>query len=177
MPRLIRHGCAALAIAGLAFAAYVIVTVPSARNGMLAVALVILLVWLWKRWQRDHANNSFRRTYGASGRDLLIVYSASPHWQGYIEREWLTRWSDRAVVLNRSAPNWQQQPEAALWKRLAGRIEHTPVVIVIPPRGRPQVIRFYNAFRDYKHGKTAALHARERDVEQAISASESATAR
>ena len=150
------------------------VTVPSARIGVLAVALVILLNRLWVRWQLRQAVTSFRRTHGPSGRDVLIVYSASPHWQDYIDSHWLTRWTDRAVVLNRSAPDWQDRPEAELWRRLAGRIEHTPVAIVVPQRGRPQIVRFYSAFKDYKHGKPATLHARERDLERVLSASAAA---
>ena len=177
MTRPIRYGCEAMALAAFAFTAYAIVTVSAARIGLLAIALVILLAWLFKRLQLQQAIQSFRRRHGASGRDLLIVYSASPHWQDYIDSQWVAKWGDRAVVLNRSSPDWQQQAEATLWQRLAGRVEHTPVVIVIPRRGRPQVIRFYNAFNDYKHGKAATLRARERDLEQAIFASESTNER
>ena len=166
---MIPYGCAALAFGTLAFSVYVVVAVPSARLVLLAIALGILLARLVAWWQLRQALSEFRRTHVAFGRDLLIVYSESPHWQEYIDSRWLTKWRDRAVTLNRSAPDWQQQPQAALWRRLAGRTEHTPVAIVVPLHGRPRIIRFFTAFRDYKHGKATTLHERERDLEQALS--------
>ena len=172
---MIPYGCAALALGALTFSVYVVVAVPSARLVVIAVALGILLARLVAWWQLRQALTHFRRTHVAFGRDLLIVYSASPHWQEYIDSHWLTKWRDRAVTLNRSAPDWQQQPEAVLWRRLAGRTEHTPVAIVVPLRDRPRIIRFYTAFRDYKHGKATTLHEREADLEHALSDSKPAT--
>jgi hypothetical protein len=166
-----RVGCAVFGIAAVGLAAYFLVTVPAARFGLLAIALGILLARIGAWWQLRQAVASFRRDHGSSGRDLLIVYSASPHWQEYIESRWLSTWRDRAVALNRSGPDWQRQPETLLWRRLAGRKEHTPVAIVVPPRGQPRIFRFYAAFRDFKHGKPGALEGRERELEQALSRS------
>ena len=120
------------------------------------------------RWNVMAAQRTFRRTHSVAGRDLLLVYSASPLWQPYIEAEWLPRWGERAIVLNRSAPNWMARPEAELWSRMTAVGDHTPAAIVIPARGRVRVFRFFKAFRDYKHGNAAPLRALEADLEAAL---------
>jgi len=132
-----------------------------------AVAVLLVLDGL-RHWRNRQLVRSFRIKYRAAGKDLLLVYSSSPHWQPYIETHWLPRWGDRAVVFNRSLPWDSEQIEAVIWRRFAGRNDHTPVAIVLPDRGRPQVIRFWRAFRDFKHGKSAALRASEAELESAL---------
>jgi hypothetical protein len=106
-------------------------------------------------------------------RDLLIVYSNSPNWQRYIEQHWLPKWGDRAVLLNWSDRTlWQRQdPAVRLYRAYAnssppfGR-EYNPLAIVVPARGhRVHVVRFWRAFRDYKHGKDRQLRHAEADLE------------
>ena len=135
---------------------------------LLALALTYALLFARHRLAAVHR---FRQRYGAEGKDLLIVYTASPHWQEYIEREWLPRWGARAVVLNRSKPWEGGSPEANLWFAYKTGRQHTPLAVVVPRRGRPRVVRFFNAFRDYKHGKDAPLRAAERQLEAALDAS------
>lgn len=117
---------------------------------------------------RRAAIREFRRVYGSMGRDLLIVYTDSPHWAPYIESRWLPRWHERAVVLNRSKPWRYEQPEARLWSALGGSLEHTPLAVVVPTKGRVRVIRFWRAFRDYKHGRPARLLAAEQALTSAL---------
>ena len=119
------------------------------------------------RWRERRVANQFRRRHGP-GKDLLLVYTDSPHWRPYIEAHWLPRWGDRAVVLDRSRPWSADQPEAALWRSVAGFREHTPLAIVVPPRGAVQVIRLFLAFRDFKHGKDQRLRAAEAELESAL---------
>jgi hypothetical protein len=142
-----------------------------ARFGLVAVLLAIPAAILIQRWQLRRATSAFRRAYASHGKDLLIVYSASPHWQTYIDRNWIARWQNRVVVLNRSAPDWKARPETPLWRRLTGPANHTPVAIVVPGDGTPTLVRFYSAFRDFKHGKVAALQAQEQALERALLAS------
>ena len=106
---------------------------------------------------RMRAITAFRAAYRGSGKDVLVVYTESALWKEYIESRWLPQWGDRAIVLDRSKPWSDDQPEARLWRALAGNVEHTPVVIVVPPHGRVQIVRFWLAFRDYKHGKDRKL--------------------
>ncbi len=136
----------------------------------LAVALLLFVALLRFR-QRTFATRKFRERYGTEGKDLLIVYTASPHWQEYIEREWVPRWGARAVVLNRTQPWRSNDPAAFLWLVYKGGREHTPLAVVVPKRGAVRVVRFFSAFRDYKHGNDGRLRARERELEAALEAS------
>jgi len=43
--------------------------------------------------------------------------------------------------------------------------------IVIPKRGSVQVIRFWQAFRDYKHGRDRVLRSAEAELEAAVGVS------
>ena len=117
---------------------------------------------------RLRAIAAFRAAYRGTGKDVVIVYTESPHWQEYIETQWLPRWGHRAVVLDRSKPWNDDQPEARLWRAVAGTTEHTPVVIVVPPHGRVESVRFWLAFRDYKHGKDRKLRDAEARLERIL---------
>ena len=110
---------------------------------------------------RRGAIAAFRAAYADSGKDVVVVYTDSPHWKEYIETRWLPRWAHRVIALDRSRPWRADQPEARLWRTVAGSVEHTPVVIVVPPHGEVQIVRFFLAFRDYKHGKDTRLREAE----------------
>jgi hypothetical protein len=141
---------------------------------LLFIGIAILapfVIVLVNHRRRSRLLRAFRATHGAAGKDLLLVYTDSPHWRPYIEEHWVRRWEKRAVIFNRSEP-WQPgQLESRLWRSMAGILEHTPVAIVIPARGRPSVIRFFRAFRDFKHHKERRLHEAERALESALAAS------
>lgn len=111
----------------------------------------------------------FRSTYGPE-KDLLIVYTESPIWQPRIEQDWLARWGQRAVLLNRSKSWSSGDLRARLWRSLGGFIEHTPLAIVVPANGEPTVVRFFTAFRDFKHGKSHRLREAEAELEAALDA-------
>ena len=129
-----------------------------------AAAAFLLAVGVREHLRRREVITNFRRTYAVAGKDLLLVYSDSPHWKEYIETTWMPRWSDRMVILNRSKPWSEERVEVKLWRQEAGDLEHTPVVILVPPRGSTTIVRFWLAFRDYKHGKDSRL----RDAEQRL---------
>ena len=133
------------------------------------VAVVVLSAIAKYHLHRWRLAAEFRRKYGPDGKDVLFVYSDSPHWGEYIEANWLPRWGDRAVVLNRSRPWKGDQLEARLWFAFAGSAEHTPVAIVVPRRGRTRVVRFWRAFRERKHGDAASLHAAEAQLDRILS--------
>ncbi len=103
------------------------------------------------------------------GRRLLLVYSDSPVWKPYIEASWLPRLGDVAVPLNWSErKRWpSERPfEARVFRSWAGRREFNPVAIAFLPDGTVEVVRFWRAFRDFKHGKAARLRAAERRLEE-----------
>ena len=127
---------------------------------VIALAVAAVIVWRYVL-ARQRAIAAFRAAYAGTGKDVVVVYTDSPHWKEYIETRWLPRCGDRAIGLNRSKPWREDQPEARLWRAVAGTAEHTPVVIVVPPRGKVQIVRFWLAFRDFKHGKDKRLREAE----------------
>ena len=139
------------------------VTVGVILSFVALLGTIVLTAAAIARFTRVRVARRFRVAFGPT-KDLLIVYTDSPHWAAYIEQNWLSRWGDRAVVLNRSRPWKADQPEAKLWRATTGWREHTPVAIVIPRDGRILVVRFFQAFRDHKHGHPKAL----RDAEERL---------
>ena len=120
-------------------------------------------------WRERRAVRRFRAAYGPQGKILLLVYSNSPHWQLYVEQHWLPKWEHRAVVLNWSQrAQWENsaRPEALLFRACAGTREFNPLAIVVPPSGTVHVVRFWRAFRDYKHGKGELLRVAEAELER-----------
>ena len=168
-PLWLRLGCLALSAAALA----TIVFAPRVATGI-TVALVVSIIGaiLRQRWVRHRATVQFREAYHADGKDLLLVYSSSPHWQSLIEEEWIPRWATRAVVFDRSLPRTKDTLEEALWRAYTGDREHTPVAIVVEAHGEPVVVPFFLAFRDRKHGKHAALADALASLEAALASSE-----
>jgi hypothetical protein len=93
--------------------------------------------------------------WGARGKDVLLVYSDSPIWQNYVEQELLPMLTDRAVVLNWSERrNWT--PSLAVWafRYFGGSRGYNPLAVVFRPFRRARTFRYYEPFRDYKHGKS-----------------------
>jgi hypothetical protein len=151
-------------------------------------ALALLLWWvllpvaallvLWaigalalKGWRDARAVRRFRAVWGVQGKDLLIVYSNSPNWQSYIESVWLPRWGERAVLLNWSErARWTEDapPEVELFRRVGGRTEFNPLAVVVPRRGPVRVIRFWRAFRDFKHDREDTLRSAEEQLARAL---------
>jgi hypothetical protein len=137
----------------------------------LLLVLVVAVMVLYDRWQRISLRRRFTARWGPAGKDLLLVYSDSPHWKHYIETTWLPPLHERAIVLN-----WSQRStwpaawplEAAIVRRWAGRREFNPLALVIPPRGPVTMVRFWRAFREYKHGKDRALRQAEQRLADAL---------
>jgi hypothetical protein len=164
---------------------------------VLAVLLPMILVWsIWETWRIRSLKRALRMKHGLQVRGIL-VYSNSPNWQAYIEEVWLPRVADKLVVLNwseRHAWGGDARTEAALFRRLGHR-EFNPAAIVFrertanalaawlravgsldvvgiiaPHAAELEMIRFFKAFRDYKHGKGLALSAAEQKLFGSIEA-------
>ena len=146
------------------------VSLPALGGLIGVVVLVAATAYLVDQGVKWRSLRRFRSDWGTQGKDVLLVYSNSPHWQRYIEERWLPRWGSRAVVLNWSErTTWERshRPEAALFRAFAGQRDFNPLVIVVPARGRrAHVIRFWRAFRDSKHGKDQRLRDAEADVDR-----------
>ena len=117
----------------------------------LVCVVVLALVWL---------------TWLPRGRDLLLVYSNSPHWQQYFEAGLLPQIADRAEILN-----WSERttwPAASLrtvaFHLFAGAKEYNPLILSFAPLHWPRRVRFYQAFRDLRHGDASTLNSVERQL-------------
>jgi hypothetical protein len=136
------------------------------------LALLALGMFCYERWRQWRALHRFRATWRRTGRDLLLVYSNSPNWQQYVEETWLPRWGHRAVVLNWSERSQWRRPvpaEVALFRAFAGATEFNPLGIVVPPTGRRvHIVRFWKAFREYKHGKDRLLREAEAELDRCL---------
>lgn len=109
----------------------------------------------------------FQRKWGRSGKSILFVYSESPNWQDYIENEILPKLTPHAITLNYSKrAEWDRDKplEAKVWEQWCGSREINPIAILIPNRGNVKTIAFYQAFRDFKHGKDRLLRQKEREL-------------
>lgn len=146
-------------------------------RGLAILAVVIVIVgigtYAGNRWRKWRAVRRFRSVWGTQGKDLLLVYSNSPHWQRYVEETWLPKWGRRAVVLNWSERSgWSRSnAEVALFRAFAGAREFNPLGIVVPAIGRHvDVVRFWRAFKDFKHGKDRRLREAEAELERYLEA-------
>ncbi len=139
----------------------------------LCVTVATIIAWLWGLWRKAAAVRRFRGVWGSQGKDLLLVYSNSPHWKTYVETHWLPRWGSRAVVVNwseRQRWRFEHPQEAQLFSAFAGSREFNPLAIVLPADGwrDVRVVRFWQAFREYKHGKDSTLRRAEATLEQIL---------
>lgn len=92
------------------------------------------------------------------GQRALFVYSNSPNWQEYCEREILPALPENAVVLNWSGrATWGHSFPTRLFKAYAGDWQFNPIGIVFRPFKRAAIFRFWQPFRDAKHGKPQKL--------------------
>ena len=147
-----------------------ILTIP-----ILVLALPFLAVSAWLDGRkRRRLQREFHERWGAHGKRMLLVYSNSPNWQAYVEENLRPQLDSIAVVLNWSERvTWTERNpfEADIFRTWAGDQEFNPLAIIIPADGAVRVIRFWQAFRDYKHGKDRTLRTAEAELEAALGVS------
>ncbi len=151
---------------------------------LVVTAIVLVLLWLLLRLPfyllyRVVLRIAVELLWGIRGKRILLVYSRSPHWQQYIESTWLPRIESHATVLNWSDRLlWARQHHLASLVFSHWKPEHNfnPMVILFPPWRPVQRIGFYNAFRDFKHGKESKLRDAETQLFRFADSLESKTA-
>ena len=158
---------------------------------VILAAPFIFAFTLWDDYRAAALRREFRRRW--PGKRGILVYSNSPNWQRYIEDHWIPRIGAQFVVLNWSdRATWPAKArfEARVFRRFAGDREFNPIAIVFLPRARAArfrawlrgfrhgdalgmllpgttdtaVIRFFQAFKDFKHGKDHLLRTREAEL-------------
>jgi hypothetical protein len=103
-------------------------------------------------------------------RRVLFVYSESPVWKVYVEAEILPRVRDRAVVLNWSERrSWNQWSLAALaFHRFSGSQAFNPIAVIFRPFRFVRVLRYWKAFKDFKHGNTQPVEKLNAELFEAL---------
>jgi hypothetical protein len=92
------------------------------------------------------------------GRYVLFVTSDSPIWHDYVEEHILPRLGDRAVVLNWShRGRWRYSLAVLAFHHFGGHREFNPLAVVFRPFRLARRFRFYEPFREFKHGDAAAV--------------------
>jgi hypothetical protein len=88
------------------------------------------------------------------GKDTLVVSSDSPIWRDYMETQIVPFLLERAFVLNWSErktwPRWSLCVQ--LFRHFGGDSEFNPIVIIFRPFRRAKAFRFWQPFKDLKHG-------------------------
>jgi len=125
--------------------------------------IVAPLIFLYRCWLRIN----WELKWGRNGKRILLVYSRSPNWQEYIETNWVPKLRDVAVILDWSDRSVWPMPtpiEVRVFRHWGGKAEFNPLAIVFPLVGKVRVIRFWQPFKDYKHGKNDALRKAEEEL-------------
>lgn len=123
---------------------------------LLCYAAAYPFIFIYRQWLKFR----FWHRHRKYGRFVLFVYSDSPNWKDYIEANILPRIESHAVTLNWSKRReWNRTKpfEARVFTHWAGEKEFNPMALVFSPDGNVKEVRFWRAFRDFKHGKERLL--------------------
>ncbi len=111
---------------------------------------LILRLAIWLTWK---------------GRYVLLVYSDSPTWKDYIEREIIPPIQDRVVILNWSnRRNWKSSVAVLAFRHFMSGWHFNPAALVFRPLHSVKIFRFFEAFKDFKHGNPAEVERIRREM-------------
>jgi hypothetical protein len=98
----------------------------------------MLYIMIWMTWKKQL---------------ILFVYSNSPTWKDYMEREILPYIQERAVILNWSErKRWKNSLAVFAFRYFGGDRNFNPMALVFRPFRFVKACRFFEAFKDFKHG-------------------------
>lgn len=131
--------------------------------GCLLVAAVPLLVLLGLGYLLYSIvlRSTMWAVYCTRGVNVLFVYSDSPVWKDYLEAHIIPELPETALMLNWSQRSrWHRSTlPVRIFGHFGGSKNHCPLAIVFRPFRCTKVFRFWQPFRDWKHGKTDALES------------------
>jgi hypothetical protein len=100
------------------------------------------------------------------GKNILFVYSDNPIWREHMTAQLLPLVHERAVALN-----WSERSK---WPRLSFRVhvfrsfgggsEFNPLIVLFRPWRPARVLRFWRAFKEWKHGYTEPVDSLRREL-------------
>ena len=124
--------------------ALVVVAIPL----YLAASLCLhIAIWIW---------------WCVRGCDILFVYSDSPVWHDYIEQRIIPYLDERAIVLNWSdRRRWRLSLARMAFYHFGGYRQFNPLAVVFRPFRRTRTFRFWQPFKDFKHGHAETLERME----------------
>lgn len=107
----------------------------------------ILYLTIWLTWRKQFA---------------VFVYSDSPTWKDYIEREILPSIQDSVVILNWSERrNWKNSLAVLAFRYFGGQRSFNPMGMIFRPFRFMKTYRFFEAF---KHGKLKRVEEIKREL-------------
>ena len=134
---------------------------------VITVLPILVIYGVWRFFGGLWLNYRFRNRYASEEKHILFVYSESPNWMEYIDENIVPRIKTKAVFLNWSKRSeWRKRKplEAKVLLHWGGDAEFNPMAIIFEPGWRVKTVRFHQAFRDYKHGKTKLLKEKEEEL-------------
>ncbi len=136
---------------------------------LLLIPLLFIFI-LYQIFQFFHGlllQYEFRKKYCSKGKYILFVYSESPNWQEYIETNIFPVLEEKTVFLNWSKrEEWRKRKplEAKILLHWGGDTAFNPMAIIFSQKWRIETVRFYQAFKNYKHGKDKLLKKKEEEL-------------
>ncbi len=104
--------------------------------------------------------------YCTRGTNVLFVYSDSPIWKDYLDQHVVPHLPDSTLRLNwseRSTWNRASFP-VRIFRYFGGDKAFNPLAVVFHPFRKAKVFRFWQPFKDFKHGKAEALELLQADL-------------
>jgi hypothetical protein len=152
--------------------------VDSIKTGLLLILIVPLLFIVTLPFQIPtilrgiSLRFKFRKEVVNQGKFIIFVYSDSPNWKCYIEENIFPQIQDHAIILNWSN---RSQWDKTSWvvqsfQHWGGQENFNPLAIVFCNLANVRVIRFYNAFHDFKRGKVIPLQKAETQLFELVTA-------
>lgn len=147
--------------------------ISKAFIAFLAIALspiLILVVFLYFLWG---AFLYFTIWIAWKNPRVLFVYSDSPTWKDYIEREILPYLRDGAVILNWSERRkWRTSLPVLAFRYFGGHRNFNPIAMVFHPFHFVRTYRFFEAFKDFKHDNPGTVEEIRKELFETIGISE-----
>jgi hypothetical protein len=95
----------------------------------------------------------------------LFVYSNSPIRHNYVEDKILPRLGRRAITLNWShRSRWWPKLAVLAFRFFGGHRAFNPMALVFWPFRPARKFRFYEPFREFKHGNTEPVAERAKEL-------------